>query len=211
MNDNRKYHFALDSVSRRDEYPLIMDWIPAKSRVIDLGCGDGSLLQLLQKKKITGEGIEIAPSGVKSARAKGLKVQRGRIDTKLPYADKSFDVAICNVSVQMVAYPEILLSEMQRVAKRQIVTFPNYGFGMNRLDMLLFGRMPRLMLFGYTWSSTGHIHQLSVSDYQQYCRDAHLRVVDRKFVIPTRLPRQLKGILGLWPNFFAMTALFLTE
>lgn len=211
MNDNRRYHFSLDSVSRRGEYPYILEWVKPKSKVIDLGCGDGSLLDLLRQKKVKGEGIEVSPSGVKSARAKGLSVKQGRIDVKLPYGDKVFDVAVCNVTVQMVAFPDVLLSEMRRIAKRQIVTFPNFGFGMNRFDMLMFGRMPHPMLFGYTWLSTGHVHQLSIADYKQYCRDNNLTILDQKFIIPTRLPDSLKGILGLWPNFFATTALFLTQ
>lgn len=211
MNDNRRYRFSISSVSRRGEYPIILDWIAPKSKVIDLGCGDGSLLDLMKQKKITGEGIEISASGVKSAKAKSLVVQQGRIDVILPYRDKEFDVAICNVTVQMVAFPDVLLSEMHRIAKRQIVTFPNFGFGVNRLDMVLFGRMPKPMLFGYDWFSTGHIHQLSISDYQDYCRTNGLTIIDQEFIIPTRLPIGLKKILGLWPNFFAMTALFLTE
>jgi len=171
MNDNRKYKFTPESVAHRDEYPIIANLIKKGSKVIDLGCGDGSLLKLLKETKETkGLGIEISKSGVVSSLAKKIKAVQGRIDVKLPYRDKEFDYAICNVTLQMVMYPEVLLSEMHRISRYQIVTFPNFAFILNRYELLIKGQMPRTMIPGYDWYSTGHIHQLSIKDYRRFCK-----------------------------------------
>jgi methionine biosynthesis protein MetW len=211
MNDNRNYKFSPTSFSKRAEYPTIAQWIPRGSKVIDLGCGDGSLLALLKERGVEGEGIEITPSGVAASRRKGVKAKVGRIDASLPYEDRSFDFAICNVTLQMVMYPEVLLAEMKRIAKKQIVSFPNFAFLLNRLELLLGGRMPRTMIPGYTWYSTGHIHQLSITDFQDFCRENSLRIVDQHHIYPERLFFFPRRIFTRFPNVFASTAIFLTE
>jgi methionine biosynthesis protein MetW len=98
--------------------------------------------------------------------------------------NKQFDYAICNVTIQMVMYPEVLLSEMKRISHYQIISFPNFANWRNRLDLLLKGRMPKPMLFGYDWYNTGHIHQLSLKDFldlaEKYdltvCRQIHIGI-----------------------------------
>jgi len=122
------------------------------------------------------EGIEISPSGVEVCRSKGLKVRQGRIDEALPRVNDAFDYAVCNVTLRMVMYPEILLSEMGRVGRRQIVSFPNFANLRNRLELLFFGRMPRAMLFGHTWWNTGYIHQLSISDFKELVKKSELEI-----------------------------------
>src|SRR5207244_10604187 len=120
-------------------------------RVIDFGCGNGSLLQyLFEKKQTIGMGLDYSESGIAICRQKGLSAEVGRIDEPLSrFKDGEFDFAVCNVTIQMCNYPEVLFREMVRVAKFQIVSFPNFAFVLNRMEMLLNGRMPRRMLFGY--------------------------------------------------------------
>jgi methionine biosynthesis protein MetW len=213
MNDNRNYRYDINSVSNREEYCSIMDWIPKGSKVIDLGCGDGSLLLLLQEKGITGTGIEISKSGVVAARKKRLKVRQGRIDEKLDYRDKQFDYAICNMTLQMVMRPERLLLEMSRIAHKQIVSFPNFAYFLNRLDLLFNGRMPKYMIPGYKWYSTGHIHQLSVGDFLNYCRTNSIKIIDKKYIFPKKIfGFRIPAIIqNTYPNLFSYTAIFLTE
>ena len=151
------------------------------------------------------EGIEITPSGVEVSRAKGLSVHQGRIDEALPWPNRSFDYAVCNVTVQMVMYPEKLLSEMARVASRQIVCFPNFANLRNRVELLLMGRMPRAMLFGYSWWDTGHIHQLSVRDFEEYLPRVGLRIRRRAFF------GRLATAASVAPNLFATLAAFELE
>ena len=139
------------------------------------------------------------------SRAKGLSVHQGRIDEALPWPDRSFDYALCNVTLQMVMYPEKLLSEMARVASRQIVCFPNFANLRNRLELLLMGRMPRAMLFGYSWWDTGHIHQLSVRDFEEYLPRVGLRIRRRAFF------GRLAAAASFAPNLFATLAAFELE
>ena len=208
MGDNREYQYALDSRAERREYATIQDWIPEGCRVLDLGCGEGTLLQaLIREKKIQAEGMELNASGVEVCRSRGLAVRQGRIDETLPWGDNSFDFAICNVTLQMVMYPERLLTEMARVARRQIISFPNFGNLRNRLELLFLGRMPRAMLFGHSWWNTGHIHQLSLKDFEQLLPRLGLQTLAQAHLGRLMLP----GIGNLAPNLFSTLGLFMTE
>lgn len=203
VTDNREYDYSLHPEQSRAEYPVIADWVPEGARVIDLGCGNGSLLALLKReKRVTELGLESAPSGVEQCRRKGLNVREGRIDVPLrEIAADAFDVAICNVTLQMVQYPEVLMREMSRVAPVAIVSFPNFAFLRNRLDLLFRGRMPRPMLYGYGWYDTGHIHQLSVRDFRDLCRDVGWRIAEARYRAAGH--PLLRGASALWPNLLA--------
>lgn len=211
MMNTRDYIFKENYVTSRLEYEVICEWIPKDSVVVDLACGDGSLLSKLQKKGIMGIGVEISESGVKSGMKKGVKMIKGRADQILNFKDKEFDYAVCNVSIQMVSYPEILFSEMMRVSKRQIISFPNFGFFLNRLEMIVKGRMPKTMLFGYQWYSTGHIHQLSVADFLDFCVKNNIKILKQKHLHYRKIPPFLYPILDLFPNFFSLTSIFMVE
>ncbi len=206
MNDNRNYKYTKSSLSKRTEYSIISGWIKKNSKVIDLGSGDGTLLKILiDEKKVNGMGIEISPSGVSIAKKKGIKSSVGRIDVRLPFKDKEFDYAICNVTLQMVMYPEVLLTEMKRISKYQIITFPNFAFIFNRLDLLINGVMPRMMIPTYKWFSTGHIHQLSIRDFKIFCKENNMKIVNTKFIGPKKI------MVNFLPNLFAMVGVFMTK
>jgi len=172
MNDNRSYRFEGNENIDSIDYGDILAMVPRRASVVDLGCGNGALLELLRREKdVHGSGLELSESGVEVCRARGLDVHQGRIDEPLAFADDSFDYAICHVTIQMVLYPEVLVREMKRIARFQIISFPNFAFYKNRLELLFHGRMPRKMLFGYQWYSTGHIHQLSQNDFLALIRE----------------------------------------
>jgi len=211
FNDNRNYDYSQTFIEDREEYKLICELIEPNSRVIDLGCGNGSLLQkLIKEKNVIGEGIELSSSGVEACNKKGLKVIQGKIDEKLPFADNLFDYSICNVTIQMVMYPEVLLSEMKRISKYQIVSFPNFAHYKNRLDLLFKGRMPKPMLFGYKWYSTGHIHQLSIKDFYELVNDVGGLKILKVKALGSRNP--LKDfLLKYFPNVFQILNVFLLE
>lgn len=149
MRDNRNYNWEIEEESRRPEYSYIERWINKAAKVIDLGCGNGTLLSILKEKKNIFEfGIDISETGVEISKKKGLNTRLGRIDARLNYIpDDSFDFAICNVTLQIVMYPETTLKEMKRIAKYQIVSFPNFAFFMNRLELLVKGHMPRTLSY----------------------------------------------------------------
>lgn len=209
FNDNRNYNYSGFEVVERKEYEVISNWVTQNSTVIDLACGNGTLLEKLKKEKaISGKGIELSDSGIDICRAKHLEVQKGSIDQKLPFTDNAFDYAICNVTIQMVMYPEILLSEMKRVARYQIISFPNFGHYKNRIDLTLNGRMPKPMLFGYKWYSTGHIHQVSIKDFHELIDD------EGGFVILKSYREEHANVfknflLRKYPNLFQILGIFM--
>lgn len=210
-NDNRNYDYSNTPSEEREEYKLICEMVEPNSKVIDLGCGNGSLLEkLVKEKKVIGEGVELVSSGVDACKKKGLKVIQGRIDERLPFDDNSFDYSICNVTIQMVMYPEVLLSEMKRISKYQIISFPNFAYYKNRLDLLFKGRMPKPMLFGYKWYNTGHIHQLSIKDFYELVNDVMgLRILKVNALVSRN--RLKNFLLKFFPNVFQILHVFLLE
>ncbi|MCL6525016.1 MAG: methyltransferase domain-containing protein [Thermoflavifilum sp.] len=211
QNDNRRYDYTHFPEEDRPEYARIVSCIPLRSSVIDLGCGNGSLLQkLMVEKQVNGYGIELSETGVSICQQKGLQVVKGYIDESLPFPDDAFDYAICNVTLQMVRYPEVLLSEMKRVAKFQVISFPNFAFYKNRWEMLVKGRMPKQMLFGYSWYNTGHIHQLSIKDFLELVQAIGGLTVKKLSVDETH--NQLKNtLIRLFPNLFCVVPIFVLE
>lgn len=211
MSDNRKYQYSVNSVTSRSEYPIILKIIPKGKKVIDLACGDGSLLALLKEKGVSGYGIEKSLSGVKSARAKGLEVTVGSVDRPLAFPDNFFDYAICNVTLQMVTYPDVLLKEMMRISKKQIISFPNFAYLPNRLELLFKGRMPKTMLIGHTWDSTGFLHQLSHLDFLDYCQEHKIKISKLFGFYPPRFLFIPQNILRLFPSLFLHVGIYLTQ
>ena len=209
-NDNRNYNYGSFEFYVRAEFPTICDWLSSGARVIDLGCANGSLMKyILDRKKVEIVGVEKSVSGVNYCVSNNLLASVGDIDcreTYRKYQTDEFDYAICNVTLQMVMYPEILLEEIMRISRRQIISFHNFAFFRNRFDLLMMGRMPQPMLYGYKWYNTGHIHQLSLNDFYIYCRDIQWNIEKVKH-------------LGCWqflanlcfPNFFSKETIFLLK
>ena len=180
--DNRNYNYSSLELEEREEYKYVIELIKPNSKVIDLGCGSGSLMKrLIEEKNVDVQGIDLSETAVEICRKKGLKAERGEIDKLLNISDNSFDYSICNVTMQMVMYPEVLLKEMKRISKYQVVSFPNFAFYKNRLDLLLNGRMPKPMLPDHSWYNTGHIHQFSVKDFFELTNSVGgLKILERK-------------------------------
>lgn len=209
-HDNRNYDYSDYPEFEREEYPIIAGMIPPNSKVVDLGCGSGILLQkLIDEKKIKETGVEISQSGVEISKQKGLNVLQGRIDEPMPFENDSFDYAICNVTVQMVDAPEILLREMKRISKYQIISFPNFAFYKNRIELLLKGKMPESTLFNYKWYNTGHIHQFSIKDFQILIGDIGIKIVQHNFVPAESSFKNL--LMKNFPNLFQQIPIFLTS
>jgi methionine biosynthesis protein MetW len=211
MNDNRNYDFTRFPNSERREFQIISNLISLNSSVIDLGCGNGTLLQRLQKERSAKvKGVELTSSGVQACITKGLDVIQGRIDERLPIADNSFDYAICNVTIQMVMYPEVLLSEMKRISRLQIVSFPNFAFYRNRIQYIMQGTMPTEMLFDYQWYNTGHIHQLSLIDFRHLVQNVGGLIERGLYTVPD--PHSFKQVLiETFPNLFMLLPIILLE
>ncbi|CEG13820.1 SAM-dependent methyltransferase [groundwater metagenome] len=206
-NDNRNYIYD-DDFHIRKEYPIVRDWIKEDSKIIDLGCGNGSLIRfILKKKNVYAQGIDISQSGIEICLKNNIQAKVGCIDkeeTYKKYKKDEFDYTICNVTIQMVMCPEILLKEMKRISRFQIILFPNFAFILNRFDMLFLGRMPRFMLFGYNWYNTGHIHQLSIKDFKELCRKIDIRII-KEYHIGKAGP-----LIKVCPNLLSQVSIFLS-
>jgi methionine biosynthesis protein MetW len=208
MLDNRNYVFEENDVGLRSEYPIIENWVTEGARVLDLGCGNGEILNMLKKRKnIIEFGIDVSESAIATCLKKGIRSRVGRVDVELKdLPDDSYDFAISSVTIQMVMYPEVTLKEMKRVARFQILSFPNFAYLLNRLELLFRGRMPRRLLGGYNWYSTGHIHQFSIKDFRETIADLiGLRILDNCYVGGARRFNRI------WPNLLAAEGVFLTE
>jgi len=164
----------------RIDYAIIEGFVPHGARVLDVGCGDGTLLALLESKKaIDGRGLELSQDGVNEAVARGLSVVQGDADTDLAtYPDGSFDVVILSQTLQATQAPKKVLEELLRIGKRVIVTIPNFGNWRARLHLLLQGRMPVTKALPYSWYDTPNIHFCTLRDFLNLAKEVDATIED---------------------------------
>ncbi len=148
------------------------------SRVLDIGCGEGGLLEMLaREKQVDGRGIEISPGGVSACLARGLAVVQGDADRDLDYFPaQSFDYAILSQTLQQVQKPRHVLGELLRIGEQAIVSFPNFAHWRVRMDLLTKGRMPETRALPDPWWSTANIHLCTLRDFVGLCGDLGLRI-----------------------------------
>jgi methionine biosynthesis protein MetW len=184
--ETRRRGFVREILGRSD-YAIISELIEPASRVLDLGCGEGELLEwLAANKQVEGRGIEIDGPRVQRAIARGLTVYQGDIDAGLAdYPDGSFDYVILSQTLQETRRPLNALQEMLRVGRRVIVTFPNYGHWSVRLSLLAGGRAPRTRCFPYQWYDSPNIHFLTIRDFEALVRGQGW-TVERKIFLAGR-------------------------
>lgn len=190
----------------RIDLDVIQNWVKKRSRVLDLGCGDGTLLKRLNDtKQVEGYGLEIGANQITACIAKGVNVIEQDIDKGLHNLDdKSFDTVIMTQALQALHYPHLVLDEMLRVGKECVITFPNFGHWKARLYLALRGRMPVSDLLPYEWYDTPNIHFCTFKDFEVLCRQKGITILHRQVVAEGKL-RSLKD---LRPNLFGETAIY---
>jgi methionine biosynthesis protein MetW len=155
----------------RIDFQLIAGMIEPGSRVLDVGCGDGALLDLLtQQRNVDGRGIELSRTGVANCVARGLPVIQGDADTDLAdYPTDAFDYVILSQTIQATRQPRIVLEHMLRIGRRAIVSFPNFGHWKIRSQLVFGGHMPVTENLAYAWYDTPNIHFCTIRDFKQLC------------------------------------------
>ncbi|MDB2582269.1 methionine biosynthesis protein MetW [Gammaproteobacteria bacterium] len=186
---------------------IITDWVPARSKVIDFGCGDGSLLKdLINTKNICGYGVEIDHQMIYKCIEKGISVIEKDIDKGIQDFELSnFDIAIMASSIQCLKNPNIAMRRMLRLSNKCIVTLPNFGYWKCRLALLA-GKMPVTPSLPSSWYETENLHLCTISDFEKLCSDSGFIIDERIFLNGS----SKKGLLAsIMPNIFASEGVYL--
>jgi len=191
----------------RPDLDIIQHWIAPGSRVLDLGCGDGSLLEYLKKnKQISETGLEIDERNIQGCLSRGVNVIQQDLNKSLKnFSDKSFDTVLLTQTLQAVNYPDVLIDEILRIGHNCIVTFPNFGNWRSRWYLFWKGRMPVSNFMPYQWYNTPNIHFCTVRDFDELCRERNIKVITRTVVDHKH---QGNWYIKLWPNLLGETAIY---
>jgi methionine biosynthesis protein MetW len=188
---------------------IINDWVPENSKVIDFGCGDGSLLkELAESKNVLGYGVEINDTKIEECIAKGVSVIKQDIDKGISeFESSNFDVSIMARSIQCLKDPSLALSMMLNLSTRCVVTLPNLGYWKCRLN-LAFGKMPVTPDLPSSWHETDNIHLCTINDFETLCMDEKIMIKDKVFL--SSQGKQSK-ISAIRPNLLAIEGVYLLE
>lgn len=191
----------------RSELQLIQQWIKPGASVLDLGCGDGTLLAHLKAELgVLGYGLEINQDQIAQCLRKNVNVIEQDLDEGLAnIGSDSFDVVVMTQALQAVTFPEKVLDHMLRIGKECIITFPNFGHWRNRLYITVQGKMPISRAMPYTWYDTPNIHLCTFKDFEAFCRSKSIRILHRTVV---DLDYQDGTAMKLMPNMFGETAIY---
>jgi len=191
----------------RADLQLVISLVPQGSRVLDLGCGDGSLIAHLRDERgCDVRGIELAPEEIAAAIARGLSVVQADLDEGLSgYPDSAFDVVVLSQTLQVVRNPALVLREMLRVGSRAIITFPNFGHWKVRGYLALKGRMPVSESIPFSWYDTPNIHHTTLKDFRDFIA-ANGGEIEREIPLAAGEWRQEIRQVRFMPNLLADTA-----
>lgn len=192
----------------RADLKLIEPWVRKGTQVLDLGCGDGTLLaHLRDKKNVQGYGLEIDEAQITRCIEKGVNVIEHNLDSKglKSFADHQFDTVIMTQALQAVRQPDVMLEEMLRLGQQGIVTFPNFGYWRCRHYLLWHGKMPMSKTLPHTWYNTPNIHLCTFKDFEALCKKKAIKILNRT-VVDSQFSQSRFAMM--WPNLFAEFAVY---
>ena len=194
----------------KKEFKVIADLLPNDTRVLDVGCGDGSLMNLLVKEKnIEVRGLELEKQNVQECIYKGLPVIQGNAETELyQFPDQSFDFVVLSQTLQAFYNPDKVLKELLRIGKSVIVSIPNFGYWKVRSSLLFFGKMPVTNALPNSWYNTPNLHMCTIKDLFNYCDEKKIKIQKVIGVNEDKTSLIKKNNLEI-KNFFSKVGIFL--
>ncbi len=162
----------------KKEFKVIADLLPNNVRVLDVGCGDGSLMShLINEKNIEARGLELKKNNIQKCIYKGLSVIEGNAETELhQFPNQSYDYVVLSQTLQAFYDPEKVLKELLRIGKSVIISIPNFGYWKVRMKLLFFGKMPVTKTLPNTWYNTPNLHMCSVKDLFNFCDEKNIEI-----------------------------------
>ncbi len=194
----------------KKEFKVIADLLPKNVRVLDVGCGDGSLMShLIEKKNIEARGLELKKENVTKCIYKGLPVIEGNAETELnQFPNQSFDYVILSQTLQAFYNPERVLKDLLRIGKSVIISIPNFGYWKVRTSLLFFGKMPVTKTLPNSWYNTPNLHMCTIKDLFHFCAEKNIEIKKAIGINEDKTSEIKKENLEI-KNFFSKLGIFL--